>query len=219
MLAQNAPQVLDYLCEICKKHLRGVLEFLDEAKISYLLDPKFFKEGSLYSSLIFELAVALDVKPVEGAETKEETPKQKLTLAEGGRVTRAAELAAGKKIDMVMGVASIAGIEEALKRGTVVESDGPKVFLTQLGELAKRKSLGLIEALREGGISVQETLGRDSVKSQLKVAERVGAEIALILGQKEALDDTIIVRELRSGIQETIPQEKLIEFLKKRLKR
>ena len=78
---------------------------------------------------------------------------------------------------------------------------------------------GGIEALREGGISVQESLGRDSVKSQLKVAERVGAEIALILGQKEALDDTIIVRELRSGIQETIPQEKLIEFLKKRLKR
>jgi histidyl-tRNA synthetase len=94
-----------------------------------------------------------------------------------------------------------------------------KIFLVQLGELAKRKSLGLLETLRVGGVEVRESLGRDSIKSQLKVAERVGARIALILGQKEALDGTIIVREVQSGIQETIPQDKLVEVLKAKLKK
>ena len=73
--------------------------------------------------------------------------------------------------------------------------------------------------LRVGGFEVQESLGRDSIKSQLKAAERVGARVALIVGQKEALDGTVIVRELPSGIQETVPQDKLIEFLKKKVKK
>jgi len=94
-----------------------------------------------------------------------------------------------------------------------------KIFLVHLGELAKRKGLALLEGLRAAGVEARESLGRDSIKSQLKVAEKSGAVIALILGQKEALDNTIIVREIQSGIQETIPQEKLVEFLKKRLKK
>ena len=68
-------------------------------------------------------------------------------------------------------------------------------------------------------MDVKESLGRDSIKIQLKIAERIGARVALVLGQKEALDGTIIVREVESGIQETVPQEKLVDFLKKKLKK
>ena len=93
------------------------------------------------------------------------------------------------------------------------------VFFAHLSDAAKKKSLPLLEELRQGGVSVEESLGKDSIRSQLKIAERVSAKIALILGQKEALDSTIIVREMESGIQETISQEKLIEFLKRKLKR
>ncbi len=220
-ISQNAPQVLDYLCEICKRHLRGVLEFLDEMKISYFLDPKFFREGSFFSTLIFEVALTMPAKVV--AEETAGAPKpenETVTLAEGGRMSKAGELVAGKRLDVACGIMALETVEGILKgREKPGGSERPRVFLAQLGELAKRKSLGLLEALRAGGISVQESLGRDSVKSQLKVAERIGAEMALILGQKEALDTTIIVRELNSGIQETIPQDKLVEFLKRRLKK
>jgi histidyl-tRNA synthetase len=74
-----------------------------------------------------------------------------------------------------------------------------------------------METLRQGGIGVIESLGRDSMKSQLNVAQRADVEIALILGQKEALDDTVIVRDVSSGMQETVSQAKLVEFLKKRM--
>ncbi len=213
-MTQQAPQVLDYICEVCKKHLRGVLEFLDEMKIPYTLDSKFFKDGTLYSSLVFDI-VLNPVKTIEAGEVKE-NPR---VLAEGGRMSRVGEVLVGRRLDVASAVFDLNTLVEALGIGNTFASEKPKVYLAQLGDLAKRKSLELLEALRAGGISVYESLGRDSVKSQLNVAERVGAQMALILGQKEALDNTIIVREIQSGIQETIAQEKLVEFLRKKLKK
>ena len=140
-------------------------------------------------------------------------------LAEGGRMSRVGEILAGRRLDVVCGVTVLDTLEGALHENRAqFDPEKPKVYLAQLGDLAKRKSLELLEALRAGGISAYESLGRDSVKSQLKVAEKMGAQMALILGQKEALDNTIIVREIQSGIQETIAQEKLVEFLKRKLK-
>ncbi len=254
VLFSHAPQVLDFLCEACKKHLRGFLEFLDEVGIAYFLDPKLFKDGSWFNTLIFEAVVRPKAAaPVEGeviASTPQFIPPPSriphglaagtegnlqsfprgaephekaggFILAEGGRVSHAAEIMVGRRLDVASAsfffdtwVLMLASARNLVGK----EEERPKVFLTQLGELAKRKSLVLLETLRKGGVGVRESLGRDSIKSQLTVAGRVGAEIALILGQKEALDNTIIVREVSSGIQETIPQDKLIEFLKKKLK-
>ena len=76
-----------------------------------------------------------------------------------------------------------------------------------------------MESLRLAEIESGEVLGRDSIKSQLKIAERVGARLALVIGQKEAIDGTVIVREMDSGSQETILQNKLVEFLKRKLKK
>ena len=95
----------------------------------------------------------------------------------------------------------------------------PKVFLVQLGDAAKKKSLTLFENLRKAGVEVKSSLGRDSIKSQLRIANRLGVKYTLIFGQKEALEDTIIVREMETGIQETILLDKIVEDIKKRLKR
>lgn len=215
IVSSHTPQILDFLCDLCKKHLRGFMEFLDEIRAPYFLDSRLFREGSPFSTIIFEFA-ALPA-PNESGERK----RSASIFGEGGRLSRAGEIVAGKRLDVASAtlylneVAAIHG-----RSGTsLFNEEGPKIFLAQLGELAKRKSLGLLEILRKSGIDVRESLGRDSVKSQLKFAEHYGAEVALILGQKEALDNTIIVREVESGIQETLPQEKLIEFLKKKLKR
>ena len=213
-MTQNAPQVLDYICEVCKKHLRGVLEFLDEMKIPYTLDSKFFKDGTLYGTLVFDIVMSPSAG-IEEAEVKE-GPR---IIAEGGRMSKVGEILIGRRLDVASAAFDFNTLADVLVQGNAFGPEKPKVYLAQLGDLAKRKSLELLEALRAGDISVYESLGRDSVKSQLNVAERVGAQMALILGQKEALDNTIIVREIASGIQETIAQEKLVEFLKRKLKK
>ena len=212
IVVNHHPQILDFLCEVCKKHLRVFLEFLDEIPIPYFLDPRFFRESSPYSVLLFEIAAKRESDNPE-AEGK------RLLLVEGGRLSGAAELMAGKKLDVSAGSLFTKELAALLKGSEGASEKVTEVFFAQLGELAKRKSIGLIEVLRQNGIDVRESLGRDSIKSQLKVAERVGSRVALILGQKEALDGTIILRETDSGIQETIPQDRMVEFLKKKLRK
>ena len=136
-------------------------------------------------------------------------------------MSKAAGLVAGRPLEAAGLVVFFEALEAYLGRRGIHPSEETKirVFLSQLGELAKRKSLGILETLRTNEIEVRESLGKDSIKSQLKMAEKIGADITLILGQKEALDNTIIVREAFSGIQETIAQDKLIEFLRKKLKK
>ncbi|MBI2122116.1 MAG: ATP phosphoribosyltransferase regulatory subunit [Candidatus Sungbacteria bacterium] len=235
MFAKHAPQVLDFLCDQCKKQLRGFLEFLDELKVPYYLDPRFFRDGLWFNTLIFEFSGKAKEKPVSavaveggGAEdvaggdnndVSAEEHEGAIVIGEGGGCTKAAELLSGKRVEAVGFELYIDRLIMFLSRRRLVDSKKPMVFLTHLGDLAKRKSLALMETLRGGGIEVKESLGRDSIKSQLKLAEKAEAKFALIMGQKEALDDTIIVREVGSGIQETIPQEKLIEFLKAKLKK
>jgi histidyl-tRNA synthetase len=93
-----------------------------------------------------------------------------------------------------------------------------KVFFIHVGDLAKKKTFALIEQFIEAGIPVIESLGRESLKAQLRVADKAGASLALIFGQKEAFEETIIIRDLKSGNQESIPLSKLIAEVKKRLK-
>jgi histidyl-tRNA synthetase len=72
--------------------------------------------------------------------------------------------------------------------------------------------------LEKNGILTAESFGRGSLKSQLRVANRLGAEVTIIIGQKEALDETAIVKDMISGTQETVTREKLFDAVKKALK-
>lgn len=218
-IASGAPQILDFLCEGCKKQLRSLLEFLDEARIPYFLDGTLFREGSWLGEMVF-VVVGRSEDPA-GQEVSGEAAvvRAPVLIAEGGRLSRAAQLLEGKELAAASGTLFLDAAADEIQRRSQNRSIATDVFFVQLGDLAKRKSLEILEVLREGGIGVKESLGRDSIKIQLKIAEHIGARFALVLGQKEALDATIIVREVESSIQETISQEKLVDFLKKKLKK
>jgi histidyl-tRNA synthetase len=64
---------------------------------------------------------------------------------------------------------------------------------------------------------LEETLGKDSLQAQLKVADKEAADIVLIIGQKEFYEEMIIVRDMKTGGQENVPLKKIIEEMKKRL--
>ena len=66
-------------------------------------------------------------------------------------------------------------------------------------------------------MAVEETLGRDSLKAQLRTADKEGAPLALIFGQKEVFEEEIIIRDLKTGAQETVLLSKMVEEVKKRL--
>lgn len=206
---KEAPQMMDYLDEECKSHFRHVLEFLDEAKIPYILNPHLVRGLDYYTRTVFEFMPA------------EEGSSQGAVLA-GGRYDRLVELLGGQKTPAAGWGMGVERLILALKEQNVHVPDigvKPKVFLAQLGEVAKRRSLLLFEEIRKVGIEIKTSLGRDSIKAQMRIANRLGVKYALIFGQKEALDNTVIMREMEAGVQETIPLEKIVEELKKRLKK
>jgi len=208
-LKVSAPNSVDYLDKLCHDHFKLVLEFLDELGIPYILDPYLVRGLDYYTRTVFEIM-------------PEDVSGSQITLASGGRYDYLVNQLGGKPTPAVGGSIGVERvINEMRRRDVKVSAIKPKtrVFLAQLGDMAKKKSLKLFEEFRKNNINVSESFGRDSIKAQLRVADRLGADIALIIGQKEALDGTIILREMESGVQEIIPTEKIINEIKKRLKK
>ena len=94
----------------------------------------------------------------------------------------------------------------------------PKVYFIQFGFEAKLKSLTVIETLRVAHVPITQSLAKDRLSAQLLVAERLNIPYTIILGQREALDNTVIIRNMKTHSQETLPIDKLSEYIKKKLK-
>ncbi len=204
----QAPATVDHLCDSCRIHFKQVLEYLDELEIPYFLNNALVRGLDYYTKTIFEI-----FWEEEGGPTA--------ALGGGGRYDGLIKELGGKPTPAVgaaLGVDRIVYLmkKEQIKTGL---THSHKVFLVQLGVMGKKKSLKLFEALRKAGISTAESLSRDSIKAQLKIADRLQVKFSLILGQQEALDGTVIIRDMASGVQETVPQEKVIDELKKRFKK
>jgi histidyl-tRNA synthetase len=95
----------------------------------------------------------------------------------------------------------------------------PDVFVAQLGDSARKKALKLFEDLRREGIRVAESFSKDGLKTQMELANKKGVKYALIIGQKELMDDTILIRDMENGIQETVDSQKIIPEIKKRMEK
>ena len=153
----------------------------------------------------------------EGRESSSSAP---LALAGGGRYDDLIKMLGGKDTPAMGGAIGIDRVADLVGKTTNVgEEHNVRVFLVQLGMIAKRKLMKLREVFRKEKISVAESFGRDSIKAQLKIADRLQADFVLILGQREALDDTIILRDMKTGAQEIIPLSKIFDEIKKRLKK
>jgi histidyl-tRNA synthetase len=206
-VTREAPQILDFLCEECKAHFKKVLEILDDLEIPYILNPYLVRGLDYYTKTVFEVW-----------EDKDDSGQG--ALLGGGRYDNLVEMFKGRSTPAVGAAAGMERIISFLKKQDIKisETEKPKVFMVQLGELGKRKSLKLFDEFQRNGIKVGEAFSKPSIKSQLKIADKEGAKIALILGQREALEGSIIIRDMISGVQETVLIEKVINEVKKRLK-
>ena len=205
----GAPQIIDYLDREDQNHFREVLEYLDELEIPYELNTYLVRGLDYYTRTVFEIWP-------QGEEFK--NPSQ-FALGGGGRYDDLISLLGGKStpaIGLALGVERIVEVMKA-KEIKISSKDIPDIFVVQLGKLARKKSLKLIEDLREEGFKVVSALGKESIKSQLKLANKLKATLALILGQKEVLDGTAIIRDMSGGMQEVVTLENVVDEIKKHL--
>jgi histidyl-tRNA synthetase len=203
----GAPQSIDHLCDECRNHFKNLLEYLDEIDLPYMINPQLVRGLDYYTKTVFEIW--------SGPEES-----KKIALAGGGRYDKLIKDMGGEDTPAIGFAAGIERLILEMKRthAKAYHSPRPKVFLAQLGNLAKKKSLRLFSELEKNGILTAESFGRGSLKAQLKVANKLGVELTLILGQKETLDGTVIVKNMASGVQETVSMDKLSDIIKKKLK-
>lgn len=200
---EKAPIILDYLCQSCNNHLKAVLELVEDNGITYEPVPHLLPGDDLMNRTIFEVFAS----PYE------------LPVASGGRYDYLGEALGGRITPSVGGTLGLERVIEAMKRQEIVPhaKSKPKVFFVVIGDQAKKSALRLMNQLRSSGVAVVEVVGKKTLKAQLRIAERMNITLALLLGQKEVFEGTVIVRDMTSGAQETVLTERLVEEVKRRI--
>ena len=206
----GAPQIIDHLCENCHSHFKQVLEFLDELELPYTLNPYLVRGFDYYTKTVFEIVENSEDGSGQGA------------LVGGGRYDGLVKLLGGRDTPAMGSAGGIDRIVNLMKKRevkNVKKDEQPKIFLAQLGQMAKRKSLKLFEEFRAAKIPVAESFSKDSLRSQLNTANKMGIKWVLIFGQKEALEDFITLRDMDSGVQKEIKLDKVVEEMGKKIKK
>lgn len=203
---EQAPDSISFLCPSCKKHFKEVLEYLEEMNIPYNINKNLVRGLSYYTRTVFEV--------IEQNSGEDGAP---LSIASGGRYDYLARQIGGKRdvpaVGFSIGVDRIVASPWYKKLAPRIMKK-PKIYFIQLGTEAKLKSLNVIEILRKAHIPIAQSLSKDSLGSQLAIAEKLNIPYAIIFGVKEALDNSVIVRDMGNRSQDTVKLTKLLEYLK-----
>ncbi len=207
-LLADAPQIVDHLDEASRQHFVQVLEYLDEAEVAYNLNPRLVRGLDYYTKTVFEFWAQNDEsgQSALGGGGRYDTLVEQL----GGQPTPSAGFAVGVE-RLIMKAKELSPNPLPIVR--------PEVFMAQLGEPARKKTLKIFEALQVRGVRLSEAMTKDGLKQQLEVANRVGAQYTLIIGQKEIMDDTVLIRDMENGIQEVVPYDRIVPEIVKRIEK
>ncbi len=205
-LIEGAPKLVDYLTSPTQQHFESVQNLLRANQVAFTVNPRLVRGLDYYTHTVFEWTTT-----ALGAQG---------TLCAGGRYNELVEQLGGKStaaIGFAMGLERVLLMVEAAHQRPLPEY--PWIYLISLGEAAKSKALGIAEKLRDAfSRPIVTDVGLTSLKSQIKRADKSGAELALIIGEEELKADTISIKFLRQEKpQINIATQNLIDFLERPL--
>ncbi len=207
-ISKDAPVILDILCKNCRDHFQDTLEYLDYFEISYDLDPRLVRGLDYYTNTVFEIA------------DKNDKSRQSVVCG-GGRYNGLVELLGGPKTPAVgysLGVERIIALMQEQKIKPI-KIRGVEVCILQLGEKAKEASKKIYDQLAHNDINVYFVPSNEGLRQQIKTADKLGAQYAVIIGQREAFKDEIILRDLKGSSQEVFPTSGLVAEIKRRFEK
>ena len=199
----DAPQLSDYLDEDSKAHFAGLCELLDAAGIEYQVNQRLVRGLDYYNRTVFEW-----ITESLGAQG---------TVCGGGRYDGLVEQLGGKAtpaVGFAMGLERLVLMLEELDLAEVRRS--VDVYMVTAGEGTQMAGMKLAEQLREQvpGLRIMTHFGGGNFKKQFKRADKVGAAVALVLGENEVAEGKVVVKDLTGGEQTTAAQADVAEQLK-----
>lgn len=198
ILAQLAPKFADYRTPEDQAFHDQVKEFLDELGIKYTENPQLVRGLDYYTQTVFEFWDS-----EVGAQN---------AVGGGGRYDGLVELMGGPETPAVGFALGIERIINQMKTNNVhvPSKDEVHIFVAQLGDEAKKKSLVLIDELREAGVRTVGALGKGSMKAQMRLADKFAVPYCLIMGATEVREGVVIVRDMSKGQQRAVPRAEVV---------
>ncbi|MEO7804661.1 MAG: histidine--tRNA ligase [Actinomycetota bacterium] len=192
----DAPLITDSLCSDCKSHHDAVKSLLTDVGVAFIEEPRLVRGLDYYSRTTFEF-------------TSQGLGSQN-AIGAGGRYDGLAELLGG---DDLPGIGFGLGVD----RIVMLLEEQPqaiRAFVVAVGEEARRAAFALVTRLREAGVSVDFDASGRGMKAQFKMADRLGAEKVVIIGEREIATGLYAVKDMVSGEQETIEADGVGNHLK-----
>lgn len=189
------PSATDHLSEMSRKHFESVLEYLEATDTSYELAPHLLSRGGSWNDTCFEINAGERVK------------------AWGSRYSDLA------KHFFKSGMASVGAVirittEAKANISPIREKKNPRFVFVHIGDEAKRESIKFADHLRKARIPLAQVLGIESLTEQMRYAEILKPRYLIIMGRKEALERSVILRECETHSESQIPLDLLIDRLK-----
>lgn len=199
-IAENAPVILDYLCDDCQAHFDGLQKNLRLMGIDYKINPRIVRGLDYYTRTVFEF-ITTDI----GAQG---------TVCGGGRYDGLIETLGGKPTPALgfgMGLERL--ILTMQNQGCeFMEEKTCDIYIAAMGESAAEKSMNIISMLREEGYFVEYDLVGRGLKAQMKYADKIGAKYVMVLGDNEIEAGKAKVKNMKTGEQTEVSlDEKLLD--------
>ena len=201
---EEAPKPISYLSEDSRSHLREVLEYLEELEIPYTINDRLLAHRAIHGHTIFKI---ISTDP----ENREEN---EIISAYGMRYSPLSRRLGYQKSTPAVGVLLSYKKKNRNKKITP-EAMMPKFHFVHLGSMAKQKSLKTINFFRRERIPICHHLTKDRLSGQMSTVDKFKMPYIIIMGQKEAMEGTVMIRNTQDRSQETIPLDKLFPYLKK----
>ena len=202
-ISKNAPKILDYLCEDCNEHFEAVKKMLDAQEIEYVIDPYIVRGLDYYTRTVFEFT-SNDL----GAQN---------TICGGGRYDELVELIGGKSVPALglgLGIERLLLVMEAQKNSMIVPQKECDIYIGSIGKKAVELANVLALEFRKFGLGAQTDLIGRSTRSQMKYANKIGANYSCIIGDLEIKYDRVTIKNMRTKKQfDILVSDFLNEFM------
>jgi len=199
-ILKNAPLISEFLTSEDANHFREVKANLETLQIPYTLNNRMVRGLDYYTRTTFEIT--------SGALGAQDA------LCGGGRYDNLVETLGGKPTPAIGFAAGVERLLLILESELIRENDSVHVYTVCLGDAPRSYIMEITHKLRKMGISVGTDMLRRSMKAQMREANKLNATLAIIVGETELENQTVVVKELKKGTQIEIPMEKLEEAVK-----
>ncbi|HUS04245.1 MAG TPA: histidine--tRNA ligase [Dehalococcoidia bacterium] len=205
-VADTAPKITDYLCPECQAHFQSVQRYLKTLDIPFQLNYRLVRGLDYYTRTVFE------VEP--------QKERAQSALGGGGRYDNLIERLGGKPTPAVGFATGIERLILNLKREKINVPSLPKpvAFIAYLGDEAKIEAVRLASKLRQAGIAIIKATDDKSLKGQMRQANSLGVNYAIIIGEREVKTQSVVLRDMISNAQKTVPLTEIVGVLKQEQK-